>query len=523
MARLDMSKPSSSSRQELWQRVVATLIGAVTLSFLAPPINVHWLHWVAYLPMFWALRADTPRQNRWLALLYGTVGIGTIFRWIAETIVIFSPAIPSVGAYGVLLLFSIVFGLPYVVLWISVHPMRQRFGVWWILLLPALQVVLEWICTYVTLFPFHHGVSQYRFPYTWQLASVTGIWGVSYLVFVVNTAFAEALYRVREGRAFPRPIVLGAIAGLCAVILFGAWRYERVEAQLREAPVLKVAQLQSDKGMQYRMSRPRREEFQSWLEQTRAVPAGTDLAVWAEGACPYDLAPEEGPRAKAREILAEVAREQELELVVGGGSAVRREDPVTGKTDVVIYNSVFHFRDDGSVSGRYDKMVPLPFGEYLPFGDYVPDLRRSLGIGDFERGEVPVVFEGDDARFASPICYEAILTRVCRRFDDVDLFVTITNDAWFGDTAAPHQHAMLAAVRAIELGVPVYRTAYTGVSFVVEPHGAIHHETEPFVEVSRVVEVRNRRIHTIYSQLGDWFVLLCLLALGGAWWRTRAR
>ena len=247
------------------------------------------------------------------------------------------------------------------------------------------------------------------------------------------------------------------------------------------------------------------------------------MAVWAEGACPYDLTVEGGARGKPRAILAEVARTKDLELLVGGGSIVRQTDPETQQQDVVIYNSAFHFRGDGTVAGRYDKMVPLPFAEYLPFGKMFPDLRRALGIGDFAKGDVPVVFNGDKARFASPICYEAILGRVCRRFEDIEMFVTITNDAWFGDTAAPHLHAMLAAIRAVELGVPVYRSAYTGVSFVVEPHGAIQYETEPFTEVHRVVGVRKEQFRTVYSMLGDWFVWLCVLALGTAWWRTRAQ
>ena len=122
---------------------------------------------------------------------------------------------------------------------------------------------------------------------------------------------------------------------------------------------------------------------------------------------------------------------------------------------------------------------------------------------------------------ASPICYEAILSRVCRQFPGVELFVTITNDAWFGDSAAPHQHAMLAAVRAMELGVPLFRSAYTGVSLVVEPHGAIHYETTPFTEVNRVVDVRLGTVNTVYRRFGDWFVLLCLAGLVTAWWRTR--
>lgn len=494
-------------------RWAAAIVGAWGLTLLAPPLNLHGLHWVAYLPMFWALRADSPRANLRLGYAYGFVAVASLFWWIVPTITTFSPGFWTPAALLVLVLFSAVFGLPYVVLWSAVHPLRRRLGAWWVVALPALQVLLEWFGTYALLFPYHHGVSQYRFPYTWQLVSVTGIWGLSYLVFLVNAALAEVMYRRREGRGVPVVPLAGAVGALSAVIVWGAWRYERVEAQLRDAERVTVAQLQSSQGMLERMRRSPTDEFELWMSQTRGVPDGTDLAVWPEGASPYDLAVTKGSRGKPSRSLSRLAAAKELELIVGGGSHVREQLPDGGR-EYVLYNSVFHISDDGELEGKYDKMVPLPFGEYLPFGDWAPDLRRSLGIGDFHAGDVPVVFAADGATIASPICYEAILSRVCRQFPGADLFVTVTNDAWFGDTAAPHQHAMLAAVRAVELGVPMFRDAYTGVSMVIEPHGAIHYETDPFTDVHRVVEVRVAAIDTVYRRWGDWFVLLCAATLG---------
>ncbi|MEM6930666.1 MAG: apolipoprotein N-acyltransferase, partial [Myxococcota bacterium] len=240
------------------------------------------------------------------------------------------------------------------------------------------------------------------------------------------------------------------------------------------------------------------------------------LAVWPEGACPYSLAERDGKTPQATQILSRVAREQNLELIVGAGTYVRQEGD-DGQRDTINFNSVYHFHRDGSTSDRYDKMVPLPFGEYWPFGDFLKDLSYSLGIGNFRPGDTPVLFDGDRVKMASPICYEAILPHVCRRFEGADLFVTITNDAWFLDTSAPHLHAMLAAIRSTELGIPMIRSAYTGVSFVVEPHGEIRHETVPFTDVARVVDVRLGKLDTFYRRWGDWFVLLCAFALVAGW------
>ncbi len=271
------------------------------------------------------------------------------------------------------------------------------------------------------------------------------------------------------------------------------------------------------------MSHPAREGWEEWLRMSQSVPEEADLLVWPEGACPYNLNDAPGISDVPRKVLSQLAVDKTAELVIGGGTRTREPDPVAGEDRVSVFNSVYHFLPDGRVTAHYDKMVPLPFGEYLPFGSYFPDLARALGIGDFRAGDVPIVFTGEKASIAAPICYEAILPWVCRWFSEAELFVTVTNDAWFGDTANPHQHAMLAATRATELGIPMIRSAYTGISMVVEPHGVIHSETRPFTQIARVVTVRLGRQRTVYAQLGDWFVLACALGLGGALVGARGR
>lgn len=510
-------------KTDLAWRILATLVGALALSVLAPPANWHWLHWVVYLPMFWALREDTPRANRWLSWLYGTVGVGALFRWIVGTITVFSP-IPWIGAVAILILFSAVFGAQYVLLWPSVHWLRRRLGTGWVLVFPAVEVLIEWLAMHILLFPYNHGVSQYRVPYTWQLASVTGVWGLSFLVFLVNSALAEVMYRRREGRAFPTVPVVGAFSALAATIVFGIWRFHHVESVLATAPVLRVAQIQSDKDMVYRMTHPAKVEFDEWFNATKKIVPGTvDLVIWPEGACPFNLNDDNGKRPMAQVALSEISRRGGFEMVIGGGTRIRKPSTEMGESRVESFNSVYFFQKDGTVQSHYDKLVPLPFGEYLPFGSYFPELAHDLNIGDFRAGEVPVIFDGDEARIASPICYEAILPGTCRLFRDATLLTVVTNDAWFGNTANPHQHAMLAATRSMELGIPMVRSASTGVSFVVEPNGVIHDETEPFTTVNRIVEVRLAKFPTLYSRFGDWFVGLCLVIVlaSSARWRDR--
>ena len=506
-----------NARASLSLRVAITLFSAGLLSLLAPPANWHWMHWFVFLPFFWVLRAETPKQNRWYGYLYGVFSVALLFRWIVDTITLFSP-IPWIVSVGILLLFAAVFGAPYVLIWSAVHPLRKGIGTWWVVVLPAVAVVTEWLSTYIILFPYHHGASQYRVPYTWQLLSVTGIWGLTYLIYLVNCAWAEVLYRRREGQeAFPVFAVTGAIATLSAVVIYGALRYEQVERSLQDAPVVRMGQVQLATTMVERLNKDAVEAFGEWVDLTKKFsPGQVDIMVWSEGSCPYFLSNE-----RNRRPIAQIAKQGEFEFIVGAGA----RDPVPGSSsqDFHIFNTVYFFDKNGEMSGRYDKMVPLPFGEYLPGSRWFPGLAGLIpGVGDFRPGEIPTVVEGRHLRVATPICYEAILGRVCRQYERPDVLVNVTNDGWFGDTAAPHQHAMLATIRATELGVPVFRAAYSGVSMIVEPHGHIYAETEPFTEVARVTHLRAATVPTLYARFGDWFVWLCMGIVGFAAYRIRS-
>lgn len=523
-------------------RLGIALVAAVVLSVLAPPLNLHWLQWFAYIPMMLILRPVPERRSvkgwltsadTWIVAIYAIVGQGSIFFWIAETIARFEENVPFAAALAILALFSAVFGLPYMLLWWCYPALRRRLGTWWVLAFPALMVVIEFVGMWVILFPYNQGVGQYRVPSTFQLVSVTGIWGMTFLVLFVNAAIAEVILAWREGRKLPLAW-LGVAAGTWGLInLWGAWQYSRVEAQLAEAPKLRVLQIQDDIDMLDRMRSPPCVTWNYWYDASASVqPGEVDLIVWSEGGSVYPLNLE---RRRARQYrgapCADIAEPTEkiqaladrlgAEFLVGS-AAIEHEIDADGKRRRRALNSVYHFVPNGEMK-RYDKLVPLPFGEYLPLADTFPFLRDIFqGPGNFKAGTEAVVFEGSKASYGTPICYEAILPHVCRRFDTADVLVNGTLDTWFGPTAAPHQHAMLASVRAYELGRPLVRSAYTGISMVVEPHGRIIAETKPYVEVTRIVEVRLGSVQTIYRTLAtvglqDWFAWLCALGLAGAW------
>ncbi|MFZ5478398.1 MAG: apolipoprotein N-acyltransferase [Myxococcota bacterium] len=478
-----------------YARFVAAFVSGAVLSLVSPPVGLHWLHWVSFVPILLALHPTDHRLNFRLGYFSGFVAVFLLFFWLAETIVEFSN-LPMIAAAGVLALFAAVWGLPYGLLMLLVHPLRRRFGPRWVFLFPACWVASEYLQP--ALFPYFQGVGQYRALWVWQLASVFGAMGVTWLLLLVNCAVAELVDARGAKRAW---LPFGIAAGLFFANLgFGAWRTRHVDEVLASAPIKRVSILQQHVTMTERLKDSGRKAFRSWVALTAKLEGeDVDLIVWPEGAVPGN--PHEGDAA---EFLGELAARHDAWFLTGGGTAEADRFDANRR---IHRNSCYLFDPDGEVVGRYDKMVPLPFGEYLPWPvSYLRDYIQ--GPGNFRAGETPYVFDAGGLRFTTPICYEAILEAQMRNLMDTDVFVNITNDGWFGDTAAPHQHAMLSAVQAVQFGRPMLRVAYTGISMVVDPNGRIHAETEPYTDVAEVVPMRVATFDTPYRTWGGWFPLL---------------
>ena len=540
MTKLDPAPASKSGFStegliELAPRLLASVASGVMLVFISAPANIHWMHWLSFVPMLWAMRPGDHKRNGRIAWFGGWVAIFILYFWIIETIIRFSN-VPWILAFLAHLLFATVFSLPYLLMGRTVHWLRERFGAGWTLALPAIWVTMEML---PTLFPYYHGVSQYRFMPTWQLVSVLGITSLTFLVWWSNSVATEVVWSRREGR----PLPLKSMGAFAAVFLgnlaFGFWRIDMVDAELEDAPKVKVGLLQHNVSMNVRLAEHPSITTKAWVDSTRkTLHDKPDLVIWPEGAILYN--PDEERQAawlgqqSPREFYSGWTQRYDFHLLIGGGTWEVSED-AGGRPKVTSYNSVYAYNRQGDLVGRYDKMIPLPFGEYIPGSSWFPWLADQIeGVGDFQAGDVPTTFEartseGIDYTYSVPICYEAILNLPMWWLYEgtgdrpVDLFVVITNDAWFGNTSSPHQHAMLTTVPAMEFGRPMVRTAYTGVSWLVEPHGRIVGETKTFVDVAKVEEVRLATFDTLYVAGGWVFPYLCILGTAGVFVVGRRR
>jgi len=358
-----------------------------------------------------------------------------------------------------------------------------------ILLAPALWTAVELV--YPNLFPWRLAHSQRAVVVLLQTGELAG----PYLLTFVMAWVAAALVRAAER---PRGLVAPAVA-VVVLAVWGAWRVAQVDAQLAQAPRLEVGIVQGNLSLD---EKRRDSLFESNVARYRRLSAALeprpDLIVWPETVVEWGIPLDAGALGRADPYPTATAP------LLFGAIAYRR-----GPEGVQWYNSAFLRRADGALAGRYDKIVLMPFGEFIPFAGYFPWLKDlSPNTGDFQAGLGPGVLEvGGGARVGTLICYEDLLAGHVRRTvaAGATLLVTIANDAWFGDSVALRQHETLALWRAIENRRAFVRATNTGLSSLIDPVGRTVGELPTWTEAARTLPARLLTVETPYQRFGDVF------------------
>jgi apolipoprotein N-acyltransferase len=255
---------------------------------------------------------------------------------------------------------------------------------------------------------------------------------------------------------------------------------------------------------------------------TESFGYGADLIVWPEAATPFVY--EREPVYQLQ--LVAIAHRASAPLLFGS-PAVRFD----ADRKPYLLNSAYLLSPDGPLLGRYDKQHLVPFGEYIPLKSSVLFFLDKLveGIGDFQAGPGPGVFsftprspvgasEGSVAapkpvKFGTLICYEVIFPDLVRRFalNGAEFLVTITNDAWFGESSAPMQHFSMVVFRSVENHLAFARAANTGVSGFIDPFGRILEASPIYTQAAMQATIPAWQPHTFYSRHGDVFAYGCVL------------
>jgi apolipoprotein N-acyltransferase len=234
-----------------------------------------------------------------------------------------------------------------------------------------------------------------------------------------------------------------------------------------------------------------------------AAEKKVDLIIWPETASPCYLTHE----PFYFNMVQSLAESLDTPLIVGSN-----EYQVLGYNKYVYYNSAFFFTPAHNFPEAHYKLQLVPFSERIPFSDKIHVLDKiELGTADFSPGQEFIIFNHAKGKFATLICFEIIFPNLVREFvkRGAEFLVNITNDAWFGKTHGPFQHARIAVFRAIENRIGIARCANTGISMFVDPYGRTFNSTPLYVRKKVVGQISLRDEKTFYSAYGDWFAMGC--------------
>ena len=241
----------------------------------------------------------------------------------------------------------------------------------------------------------------------------------------------------------------------------------------------------------------------------RRPPAHGGLIVWPETAVPFNFQDENDLRRQLKELPIKT----KSWLLFGSMSYA------AGGKETDYFNSAYLLSPVGDISGKYDKVHLVPYGEYVPLRTIFPFISSlAAGIGDFAEGKGFHPLNMNERKIGVLICYEGILPQAARQYKNAatELLVNITNDAWFGTTSAPHQHLSMTVFRAVETRLYLVRAANTGVSAIVDPAGRVVARTEIFKKDEIQGRVKFIALPTLYAQYGDlivWAGFICLVVL----------
>jgi apolipoprotein N-acyltransferase len=393
---------------------------------------------------------------------------------------------------------------------------KDHCGYSYALTLPVLWVALEFLREFMfTGFPWATlGYSQQSLQTLLQSADLFGVYGLSYLLVLVNAVLAEWLLAGRQRSRRPVAALLVTLVLVAGSYGYGIWRLgtdldarpERLRTTVVQGNI--PQDIKWDTGFQQETVKIYRELSLAAVRRERSR-----LLVWPEAATPFYY--QDGGRLA--DGVTDVPRSSGAVLLFGS-PAYRREPG--GMRNL---NSVFLLDEQGREQGRSDKVHLVPFGEYVPIKRFLPFIDKLVvGIGDFSPGVInPLPLDGH--RVGVLVCYEAIFPELARESvrQGSDLLVNVTNDAWFGNSSAPWQHLAMVRFRAVENRVWIARAANTGISAFIAPSGQLHAATELFVPATATVEVGLGARPGLYARTGDLIPILFLVI--GVLWLVQTR
>jgi apolipoprotein N-acyltransferase len=510
------------------------LLSGVLLGFSFPPVPTGILACVAFVPFFILFEAE-PGYAVGFRFSYATffvVNLITLY-WTGGFTHGKDPYLMAAGA-SLLLAHPLFFYLP-VAGWIL---LRKHFGRTYALcLFPFLWVAFEYLHSMADIsFPWLTlgNTQTYDLPAV-QMASLTGVYGITFWLLWLNVLLYLFLSRLRSGSWKLRSLRSALFLGLCAAV----YLLPRVYG----ASVLSGPRHAGLDSIRVGVVQPNVDPFEKWgLNPERQVQVlqdltdavadqKPDLILWPETAVPFYLLDE-----RNRPFFEQIRHQVDslgIPLLTGIPDITyyREGDRIPGSSKISTdgrrydnYNSSMLLQPHEDTIQKYAKMLLVPFAERVPFSEalsFLNAMQWNFGLGGWGIGAEETIFRvrprgPDSARgfsFSNCICYESAYPAFVAGFvrHGAEFLTVITNDSWWGNTSGAYQHAQYAILRAVENRRWVVQCANGGISCAVDPYGRVVQPTRMFTRGTMVASIMPERALTFYSRTGDWFPEICLI------------
>jgi apolipoprotein N-acyltransferase len=504
----------SIKREDISQYIPAFLSGAA-LVFTYPTSSFSILAWICIAPFLVSLYNMKGFTSFRAGMLFGIPYFFGTQYWIYHSLNHYGN-LPFLVSMSVVFLLSLYESLYTAIFAIVFSRLVRKTTTPSTVLAAPLWCSLEYLRGYLlTGFPWSLlGYSQFELLPVIQIADITGVYGVSFLIILVNALLTDLFLLRRMKRMNPlfstQKIALSTgISSLVIVLslVYGFFSLKHFITGEGSSKDVRIGVIQGNIEQDMKWN----PDYQSQVLLTykriseMAIQKVPDLIIWPETALPFYY----GTDRLLTLELNDYVKKLSVPLLTGT-MKIRKKNNSRGYT---VSNSAILIEPDGSIPYSYDKIHLVPFGEYVPLKKILFFLDKLVvGIGDFSRGADYVKARMPWGEFATIICYEAIFPDLVRNFfiNGGDIIVNITNDAWFGRTTGPYQHFAFSIFRAVENRRPLVRAANTGVSGVVDSAGRILSKTKIFEETFIVQDIPMHKRQSFYTRFGDVFSLLCI-------------
>ncbi len=476
----------------------------LTASFA--PVDHEWLAWISLMPLFACLRGKSISQSFKLGVLFGLSHYLSLVYWV----------IVVLSHYG-----NLDFMVSLAVLFLLCLYLAMYHGIFSLIIsgrdtsdFPAFLVACAWVALeyvrahFISGFPWCLlGYTQYSRPMIIQVADITGVYGISFVIVLVNTAIYNLFSGAgRHRKTKPAELIL-VLFLVSFILVYGYLDINAGSPAGKAEGKANVAIVQGNIDQSIKWNKDYQEKTLSVYKRlsVKLKDAGPEIIIWPETALPFFFQ----DKSYLSGEVAKISKITNSKILFGAPAYLRENQGVS------YYNRAYLIYK-GKVLDYYDKVHLVPFGEYAPLKRILPFVDRLVpAVGDFSPGEEIGPLNSNGLSIGTLICFEAIFPEISRKHvsGGAGFLVNITNDAWFGHTSAPYQHLSMAVFRCVENELSMARAANTGISAFIGPDGKIIKSCGLYERNTIKSKIKLSTERTFYSQFGDVFVIIAFAIL----------